>query len=633
MRPVKLLSIALMLTGICFLGKATAQIKIGTNGAIIAPASLLELESANQGLLLPRLTDTLQINALIPPDGMLVYITKNPNSGLYIRKGGVWVPVQLPATNANLTGVVTSLGNVTAIANGVITNSMLANAAVASLTGTNTGDQTATTVANVAAGTIAAVTVQGALNELDTEKAPLASPTFSGTVTAPTFVGTLTGNATTATSTNTATNSLNSAITDDNSNAGTFFPVFVGTASGNQPIKSSSTNLKYVPSTGILKAKEFEGNFTGNVSGTATNITGIVLGANGGTGKNNTGKSITLGGNLETAGAFNTTLTSIAPTNVILPTSGTLATLDGAETLTNKTLTAPILGVAGATSVNKVVITAPANSATLTIADGKTLSVSNDATVSGTNTGDQTTITGNAATATTLITARTIGGVSFNGSANIDLPGVNTAGNQNTTGNAANVTGVVLGVNGGTGVANAGKTITLGGNLATAGAFATTLTSIAPTNVTLPTSGTLATLDGTETFTNKTLTSPNVIRPVVSSILVDGSFISTKGLTGTNVDAESAVLGTNLAGTVKIVISGGSGSANERLIEVLYSESFTGGSYPILYPANKHAAELSGFTQVFVKGFTNKFEITSSSIGLPVNTYIWNYQVVGKIAP
>ena len=48
--------------------------------------------------------------------------------------------------------------------------------------------------------------------------------------------------------------------------------------------------------------------------------------------------------------------------------------------------------------------------------------------------------TGNAATATTLATSRTIGGVSFDGSANIDLPGVNTAGTQNTTGNAATAT-------------------------------------------------------------------------------------------------------------------------------------------------------------------------------------------------
>ncbi len=48
--------------------------------------------------------------------------------------------------------------------------------------------------------------------------------------------------------------------------------------------------------------------------------------------------------------------------------------------------------------------------------------------------------TGNAATATKLATARTIGGVSFDGSANINLPGVNTAGTQNTTGSAASLT-------------------------------------------------------------------------------------------------------------------------------------------------------------------------------------------------
>lgn len=49
-------------------------------------------------------------------------------------------------------------------------------------------------------------------------------------------------------------------------------------------------------------------------------------------------------------------------------------------------------------------------------------------------------LSGNAATATKLQTARTIGGVAFDGSANINLPGVNTAGNQNTTGNAATAT-------------------------------------------------------------------------------------------------------------------------------------------------------------------------------------------------
>jgi hypothetical protein len=72
----------------------------------------------------------------------------------------------------------------------------------------------------------------------------------------------------------------------------------------------------------------------------------------------------------------------------------------------------------------------------------------------------QTTVSGNAGSATVLQTARTIGGVSFNGSANINLPGVNTAGNQNTTGTAANVTGTVAVANGGTGATTAAAALT-----------------------------------------------------------------------------------------------------------------------------------------------------------------------------
>jgi hypothetical protein len=47
---------------------------------------------------------------------------------------------------------------------------------------------------------------------------------------------------------------------------------------------------------------------------------------------------------------------------------------------------------------------------------------------------------GLAATATALATARTLGGVSFDGTANINLPGVNAVGSQNTTGSAATLT-------------------------------------------------------------------------------------------------------------------------------------------------------------------------------------------------
>ena len=70
----------------------------------------------------------------------------------------------------------------------------------------------------------------------------------------------------------------------------------------------------------------------------------------------------------------------------------------------------PTLGVATATSINKVAITAPASSATLTIADGKTLTASDNATVSGTNTGDQTiTLTGDVTGSGTGSFATTIG--------------------------------------------------------------------------------------------------------------------------------------------------------------------------------------------------------------------------------
>ena len=63
-----------------------------------------------------------------------------------------------------------------------------------------------------------------------------------------------------------------------------------------------------------------------------------IAGQYGGTGVNNSGKTITLGGNLTTSGAHTTTLTTTGNTNVTLPSSGTLATIAGSEVLTNKTI-------------------------------------------------------------------------------------------------------------------------------------------------------------------------------------------------------------------------------------------------------------------------------------------------------
>lgn len=52
---------------------------------------------------------------------------------------------------------------------------------------------------------------------------------------------------------------------------------------------------------------------------------------------------------------------------------------------TSPTLTTPVLGVATATSINKMAITAPATSSTLAVADGKTATISNTLTFTGTD--------------------------------------------------------------------------------------------------------------------------------------------------------------------------------------------------------------------------------------------------------
>lgn len=99
--------------------------------------------------------------------------------------------------------------------------------------------------------------------------------------------------------------------------------------------------------------------------------------------------------------------------------------------------------VATTAFVNTAVINERTATATLT---NKAVTGTFTGNITGNVTGNVTgAVTGNASSATVLQTARTIGGVSFDGSANINLPGVNTAGNQNTTGNAATATQVTSG--------------------------------------------------------------------------------------------------------------------------------------------------------------------------------------------
>ena len=92
-------------------------------------------------------------------------------------------------------------------------------------------------------------------------------------------------------------------------------------------------------------------------------------------------------------------------------------------------------------------------SATDTVTIGLPASITANVTgnVTGNVSGTSGSTTGNAATATALQTARNIGGVSFDGTGNIDLPGVNSAGNQNTSGTAAGLSATLAVASGGTG--------------------------------------------------------------------------------------------------------------------------------------------------------------------------------------
>ncbi len=177
--------------------------------------------------------------------------------------------------------------------------------------------------------------------------------------------------------------------------------------------------------------------------GLTTHVSGILAGTNGGSGVNNGSFTHTLTGNVAYSGAFNSTFTLTGATAVTFPTSGTLLSTAAA-------VTAP-QGGTGQT----------------TYAVGDLLYASTTSALS-------------------KLAAVAVGNVLISG-------GVSTAPSWSKVDLTVHVSGILPGANGGTGVANSGKTITLGGNLTTSGAFACTFTLTGTTTVTLPTSGTLAT--------------------------------------------------------------------------------------------------------------------------------------------
>jgi hypothetical protein len=64
------------------------QLRLGNNPYTVEKSAVLELQSANQGLLFTRIADTALINVLNPPDGMVIYF--NPTKQLLLRSNGYW---------------------------------------------------------------------------------------------------------------------------------------------------------------------------------------------------------------------------------------------------------------------------------------------------------------------------------------------------------------------------------------------------------------------------------------------------------------------------------------------------------------------------------------------------------------
>lgn len=193
--------------------------------------------------------------------------------------------------------------------------------------------------------------------------------------------------------------------------------------------------------------------------------------------------------------------------------SGSWVSLNDFINPTTRDLT---LGNATATTVNKVTITAPATSATLTIANGKTISLTNTLTFGGT---DGSTVafggggtvayvanklnvfaaTSSSELATVISDETGSGALVFATSPTLVTPSLGVA-------TAVSVNKVQFT----TPASSATLALADGSSLGTSGAFSITLTSTAATNITLPTTGTLATIANTETFTNKNLTDSNV---------------------------------------------------------------------------------------------------------------------------
>ena len=260
---------------------------------------------------------------------------------------------------------------------------------------------------------------------------------------------------------------------------------------------------------------------TGDLPSISSGLTGILPGANGGTGVANTSKTITLGASLTTTGTGAATFALGASTQTYtFPTAtATLVSLTGTETLTNKTFVAPVLGAATATSINGITIAA-GGSGTLTMAGSINTGVGG---------GSITTAGYGATTGGSINLSSNAGG--YGGSLNMSASVSNGGGNIDTHSGGGSIN-----------TSNGGGDITTNGN----------------GSIGLGTTANRITLVGTTASNGKTATFPNVTGTVVVASVIP----TTLGSGATTLAVASIVVkltgdaGGNTIGTITGGISG-----------------------------------------------------------------------------
>ena len=178
------------------------------------------------------------------------------------------------------------------------------------------------------------------------------------------------------------------------------------------------------------------GTLNQDTTGTAALATSITVSANNST--DETTYPVFVDGATGTQGAETDTGLSYNPSSGLLTTTTVAAALTGDVT---GDLTGDVTGDVTGDLTGDVTGTVSGSSGSTTGNAATATALQTARTIGGTSfDGTANIAVGLAATTTALATARTIGGVSFDGTANINLPGVNAAGNQATSGLAATAT-------------------------------------------------------------------------------------------------------------------------------------------------------------------------------------------------